>query len=340
MVTGKSVLGSKTGAGLSIVITSYDPRRREYVERAIHSLCAQKSQSFNLILVIEKDRELYEYFRKYLKTTGLANSDVVFNDSLAGISASRNLGIHCAQSDVVAVIDDDVLAPTGWVSGVLELFSNKDIAAATGPVIPLWEDKSLEWLRPEFHWLVGCSTWSDNTVLSETRNVWGANMAFRRAGLLATGGFSTQVGGMLGKRLHGEENELSIRLKRSNLGRIVFSPAMRIYHYVPRRRFNVRAIIRSSFDMGRTRILYENDLSALSGELSTVSRIVKDIFRSVLTFAREPRRTFSTFSLSMIVLFFAGLGYGYGIASKLHVMPAPLRGTVVARETSSTARVL
>lgn len=303
---------------LSVVVTSYDPRRVKNLKMLTESLAAQDCRSFETIFVIEKYSALCRIIENDAKAKGLTNVHIVFNTSNPGISGSRNIGITSSKSPIVSIVDDDVVLPRTWVEHVIELFKDQRVVAATGPVLPRWEDESMKWIPPELHWLFGCSSWSNRRDMSEVRNVWGANMAFRRVDLVRIGGFSSRVGGIYGKRLHGEENELSLRLRESSKGKIMFSPWMKVDHCIPRRRLNIRMILRSSYDIGRTRRLYSENKALLAEEIGVSRRVIEHgIGVSLLTLPFRPRKSISVLSLAVIVLLFAGLGYASGMAGKV-----------------------
>ncbi len=298
---------------LSIVVTTYRITRLRYVESLITSLAGQDYTHFELIFVVEKEHALLRAIEHFANAQGLHAVKLIFNSDEPGISGSRNKGIKASEGRVVAIVDDDVILPPHWCSAIIKLFDDSSIAAATGPVMPLWEDESVSWLPPQLHWLVGCSSWSQNKSMTETRNVWGANMAFRRTAILSVSGFSAGIGGILGKRLHGEENELSLRINRRNLGRIIFAPQISLQHQIPRSRLEIPLVLRSSYDMGRTRRLYSNHLDQLSIERSVAFSIIKDGL--VLPLFRLPtkrKKVFDIMFISAVALFATGMGYVFG----------------------------
>ena len=91
---------------LSIIITTYDLRRRRHLEQVIASLESQNVKDFEFILVVEHSHEMYRYFVAYLKESNLRLSSVIFVGARRGISASRNAGIASAHSEIVAKLDE------------------------------------------------------------------------------------------------------------------------------------------------------------------------------------------------------------------------------------------
>lgn len=57
--------------------------------------------------------------------------------ALNGLSRARNIGTRATQARIIAYLDDDMIPHTGWLRSLLEEFSDKDVVAATGPVLAL-----------------------------------------------------------------------------------------------------------------------------------------------------------------------------------------------------------
>ena len=53
-----------------------------------------------------------------------------------GASWGRRFGALAAKNEIVAYIDDDVVVGPGWLDGLLEPFTNPEVAAVTGLVMP------------------------------------------------------------------------------------------------------------------------------------------------------------------------------------------------------------
>jgi glycosyltransferase involved in cell wall biosynthesis len=122
-----------------------------------------------------------------------------------GLSRARNAGLRECRTDLVAFTDDDVLVHPAWTGRVASAFADDRVAAMTGLVLPASLDSEAEWL---FETAFGGFSQGyrpfDTTrrFLDATRGigapVWrlgaGANMAFRRADLVAAGAFDERLG--------------------------------------------------------------------------------------------------------------------------------------------------
>jgi glycosyltransferase involved in cell wall biosynthesis len=318
MIVQESLLEESPRDELSIIVTTYDIKRIANLRNLIDSLAIQTFKSFELVLVIEKSRELCELMSVYTKSKGLLNTKIIFNDKQPGISGSRNIGISFSHGGIVCIVDDDVILPEKWCEGVKLAFEELDPGALTGPVIPLWADNSISWLPKELHWILGCSSWFERKTICQIRNVWGANMAFRRYALLKAGGFSSSFGGMHGKRLHGEEVDLCLRISQNKLGKIFFVPSLAVRHTIYKNRLSPRFVMRSSFDMGRTRAvlkkMYGSDSTFLEQEMKLIIKIIHaGIILPFVRVGSKPKESLNIFFLSSIVLLSACIGYVLGL---------------------------
>jgi GT2 family glycosyltransferase len=131
-----------------------------------------------------------------------------------GLSASQNAGVRAANTEVVAIVDDDCVPAADWVQVIERLF-----AAASGPmlltgrVLPLPADgdrvaalstrqsmNRVEWRRPPMPWHIGT----------------GGNFAVTRQAFLTAGGNDERLGtGAPGRG--GNDLDLFYRLLRSGV---------------------------------------------------------------------------------------------------------------------------
>jgi hypothetical protein len=101
----------------------------------------------------------------------------------------------------------------------------------------MFEGRRPRWLPEEFQWVVGCSYRGQPERPSPVRNLIGCNMSFRRETLECSGGFAGGLGRVGADRLGCEETELCIRLgSQAPGGVILYDPAARVGHRVPRER--------------------------------------------------------------------------------------------------------
>ena len=147
-------------------------------------------------------------------------ADRVVRCDLPGLSRARNAGLREARHDVVLFTDDDCAPDPGWVEGLLAALAEPGAAVATGAVAP-----------------VGGGFLSGLTAAEPERQTYpvrgnprghGASMAFRRADLLAVGGFDEALGA--GAPLRAADDwDVFFRLLRRG-GALVYTPAAVVRH--------------------------------------------------------------------------------------------------------------
>ncbi len=303
---------------LSIIITSYTTERLGDIYELLESIKAQTYSNLETIFIAERSVELLDKVRAYASENDVPNLKVIFNHGEPGLSAARNLGIKEAKGDIIAFIDDDALPFPDWAEEMVKTYEDKSVIGTTGSAFPLWQDESTaSWFPEEFYWIIGCTAWCNWNKPREVRNVWGMNMSFKREAFDLAGTFSTAIGGIQGRRLHGEEDELSLRVKRQTRRCIVYNPTIRVKHRVYKRRLTSRFVARTSYWIGYTRHVLERlypegdeDKSLLSVEHQLLKRIFTRLFPNIVkTFFTSPIIAWRRLRVTITALTFVALGY-------------------------------
>ena len=302
---------------LSIIITSYTLDRLKDISELLDSIKAQTYDYTETILVVERSVELFSEVKRYAVEKTIPNVKVVFNYGEPGLSSARNLGIKEARGEIIAFIDDDALPFPDWAEEIVKTYDDDSVIATTGPVLPLWEGKSADWFPKEFDWILGGTDFSDMTEKQEVRNVWGMNMSFRKEAFDLAGTFSASIGGIQGQRLHGEEVELSLRIKRKTKRGIAYNPKVRVKHKMHEDRLTSRFTARSSYWIGYTKHMLkklypegDEGKNILSVEHQLLKHIFARFFPETLRgFFLNPVIAWHKLSVAFVALFFVALGY-------------------------------
>lgn len=307
---------------LSTVITSYTIDRVKDILELLDSIRAQTYNHTETILVIERSTELFNRIKQYAKEKAIPNVKVVFNRGEPGLSAARNLGVKEARGDIIAFIDDDALPSPNWAEETVMTYKDKSVIGVTGPILPLWKDEPMDWFPDELDWILSCAAFSGITTKSEIRNVFGANMSFRREAFDSSGLFLTHLGakggGETGKHeLVGDETEFSIRVKRRTGKHILYNPHIKAWHKVYKYRVTPPVIARRAYWEGYTKAMfnkcYRNSGSKeklLDVEYQLLGRILGRLLPGILMgFFKHPIIAWRKLSVTIIVLSFVALGY-------------------------------
>ncbi|HET7475679.1 MAG TPA: glycosyltransferase family 2 protein [Dermatophilaceae bacterium] len=252
-----------------MVVCTYTPDRLANLVRAVGSLDAQTLRPHEVIVVVDHNEELLRQV-----AAALPAAQLVASSGPRGLSGARNTGVRVATGDVVAFLDDDAHADRDWLSELTRHYADDSVIGVGGLVLPAWSIRPPTWFPPEFGWVVGCSYAGQPRHTSPVRNPIGANMSFRRAPLIAVGGFHNGMGRVGANQLGCEETEVAIRLAQRCPGsRILHEPAAVVHHHVPAERSRWRYFRRRCWAEGRSKAAVSRLLGrdrALASERSYV----------------------------------------------------------------------
>ncbi|MEM3191230.1 MAG: glycosyltransferase family 2 protein [Candidatus Parvarchaeota archaeon] len=302
---------------LSVVVTTYENGRLNDIDDLTKSIALQQESNFEVIFVVEGSRAYASRVESICRCHLASNWKVILNTEKPGISASRNIGVKNSGGSIVAFVDDDVLLPKQWAQTLVDSFSSSDVGAVTGGAWPLYMDTDASWLPSSLHWLIGSTDWYHQSRRSETRAVWGMNMAFRRFVFDRGLEFPERVGGVHGRNIHGEEQVISYRV-RTELGmKVVFDPNLVVLHKVYKFRLAPRQVWKNAFHMGRTRrmiqCLYDKK-DPLQIERSLIRRMAEEGFaKPLFELWFSPRRAVRTIYVTAFSFVAAALGYLSGL---------------------------
>jgi glucosyl-dolichyl phosphate glucuronosyltransferase len=201
---------------------------------AVHSVLSQASNgpSAEVIIVDNGSTDSTADFARSL-CSAFPDVKYLFEPSL-GLSHARNSGLHAAQGQYVAFLDDDAIANDGWLSQIPKAFETggEDIACVGGKVEPIWEKPRPTWLHDDLLSYVGALDYFHTPVrMSENTGPFGCNVILRRDVLLRTGGFSTALGRKGASLLSNEEFLIYRQLRELGFG-IYYDPKICIRHRV------------------------------------------------------------------------------------------------------------
>ncbi len=237
----------------------------------------------------------------------------------------------------------DALAFPDWAEQLVRSFSDETVVGLTGPALPLWVNQQNGWFPEEMYWILGCTGWLEANGQRDVRNVWGMNMAFRREAFKLAAGFSEDMGGVQGRRLHGEEVELSLRVRKETGGRIVYNPDVKVLHKV-QGRLSAKWISKTSYWTGYTRHAlkglskrYGSEDDFLSVERSLLGRIVKGLLpRTLVHLFVSPRRALQILWIVVMALSFVAVGY---FSHTLFSLMGDAKSLAIAKEGRQRGRL-
>jgi glycosyltransferase involved in cell wall biosynthesis len=220
---------------VSIVVPTSN--RAGYLEVALHSLAKQDPGVEYEVVVVDDGSED--------ETAGVARRAGVGYErhpSPRGPNAARNTGIAATQAPLIALVDDDIRAPSGWLGALVAGAGRHAWADALGGPIRA----SLEGPAPRACGLEQppITTLDLGDTDREAQFVWSANMAVRRSAIERVGGFDEHV------PIYGDEEEWIMRLHAGG-GRVAYVADAWLEHRRAGPDARLRSLARAEYRRGR-----------------------------------------------------------------------------------------
>ncbi len=160
-----------------------------------------------------------------------------------GLSVARNTGLAHATGDSIAFTDDDILVEPGWLAALARAFRDRPVDFLGGRVGPRWGATRPAWLpagqtRGEIWGAVALFDQGDRE--KPLGKPLGANMAFRRAPVVAAGGFREDLGRDKTSLKGQEVPELLERLRAAGGRGGWYVPDAVVQHWIPAERLTKR----------------------------------------------------------------------------------------------------
>ncbi len=199
-----------------------------------------------------------------------------------GLSHARNRGVKESRSPVVAFTDDDAILDTGWVSNLINAFNDTTVAAAGGPILPIFEELLPNWFDSSLLPLYSCRDRGGEIMdLEAGQFFYGTNMAIKKEIVIEVGGFLTGLG-RKGKRLLSDE-ELALFNEIEKAGyKKRYMPKCIVYHVISKERLRITWLMRRFYWLGRGEGIRRRDHARrvrASVKKKWIRRMIRDLVR-------------------------------------------------------------
>lgn len=275
---------------ISVIVCTYN--RSASLRNTLKSLCRQavpSGVSWEVVVVDNNSSDDTQgVIRNFTAVPGTSIRAV--REERQGLSQARNRGIAEARGRYLVFTDDDVLAPSGWVSVLNETFEKGGWDAIGGRVLLRYDRSMPRWLKPELWGFLACLDYGDEEMpLTDIeRPFFGANMAFCREVFEKVGGFDAGLGRKGKALVGGEEIDLFGRMLAAGL-RAVYQPRAAVDHVVDPGRLRKGYFRRLHYASGRTWGMRRDDLNGRTF-LGVPFFLFPQLMRSVGVFVSEGLR--------------------------------------------------
>ena len=226
---------------VSVVLPTRD--RASYLAVTLASLGAQDlEQPYEVIVVDDGSSD------ETPAVIDRAGARSIRNETPHGANAARNAGTRAAAADLIALVDDDIAAPPGWLRALVDgAARHPDAEAFGGPIRARFDGPAPGGCGRESPPITTLDLGPDDV---EAELVWSANMLFRRSAYERVGPFDE------GLPTGGDEEEWLRRL-RAEGGKVVYLAAAGLDHRRAGDDARLRSLMRSAYRRGRNMRAYD-----------------------------------------------------------------------------------
>jgi glucosyl-dolichyl phosphate glucuronosyltransferase len=182
-----------------------------------------------------------------------------FYEPMPGCLSGRHRGAKEARGEILAYLDDDVVLSASWFDGLINAFSNPEVALVGGPSLPEYEMEPPEWLQSLWHYDAdGRRTLFELSLIDsgpavrpeDPLYVLGLNFSIRKAVFERCGGFHPDIVPKALQRYQGDgETGLTVEVKAAGF-HALYNPQVAVQHVIPASRMTLESFERRSFFQG------------------------------------------------------------------------------------------
>jgi glycosyltransferase involved in cell wall biosynthesis len=198
-----------------------------------------------------------------------------------GKSFALNCALAHARGEILALTDDDVIPAPDWLARIVSDFREHDVTFVFGKVLPRWGAMP----PPELLGRRAQDIWGPLAIVDygDTPQAYapdctgqrlpiGANVAFAATAIRTVGGWRTDLGKVNNTLISGEDHEIFMRLRRSQLYAGFYDPQVTVRHFVSGSRLTRSYFRKWFFWHGKTEAMMLDDLF-LNLDMTRVPRV-------------------------------------------------------------------
>lgn len=215
---------------------------------ALQSLLAQDYSDQEIVVV---DNCSNDETAEVVESLALEDSRVRYlYEPQLGVNTARNRGCREARGDLLAFLDDDEVAPHGWLSRLVSVLGETGAGAVGGPYEPMWREPPPKWLIRSPCMQETLSFMDFGPERAPVDWLLGGNALYTRAALADANYFGVTVGRVGAKAVTGGGDiSVGARLRMQGYS-LWYEPSAVVYHKVPPERMRLSYVLRRAFWSG------------------------------------------------------------------------------------------
>ena len=218
----------------SVIIPTYD--RADFLSDALESVCAQQLSegAFEVLVIDNHPARTARAVVDSVKKPGVVPIRY-FHEPALGLHNARHRGAKEAEAEILVYIDDDVMAPAGWLEAALINFNDPVVAVVGGRVLPEWSGATPpDFARTDPGALSLLDLGDERLEMHWPQTAYGCNMAVRKTVLFDVKGFHPDAIGDKKKIWYRGDGETGFHRKIYDAGyRVIYEPQAALLHRIP-----------------------------------------------------------------------------------------------------------
>ncbi|MEE8574982.1 MAG: glycosyltransferase family 2 protein [Thermodesulfobacteriota bacterium] len=234
--------------------------RAGFLKKAIKSLEDQACDPdlFEIVVVDNRSTDSTKEVASELSKSSKVGIKYVYEGN-TGLSYARNAGIENSEGGIIAFLDDDATAVKGWVKAIIDIYDKDEFWVLGGPIEADWGAERPAWLSLILLKSLSVIDYGPEQKDLDYPREWigGGNTAYRREVFTRYGTFYSELGRKGKSLLSGEEIDLFDRMLKDKR-KMLYSPEMRIKHYIHAERLKKRWFMNRFYSQGRSEALSDH----------------------------------------------------------------------------------
>lgn len=247
---------SNSAFSLSVIVCTFN--RSRLLEKCLFSVVMQETPPGKRYELIVVDNNSTDDTSAIVSRLAHDHDHVLYvKEQNQGLSYARNKGAEVARGEYLAYLDDDSMAPEGYLKNLLAVLDKHRPDIVGGPIFPYYDSSRPPWFKDRYE----MRKFSDRSGFSTSCRVSGGNFVIRRGLLFQLGGFDVNLG-MKGNQIGmGEERAVLEDYRRRTPPedqKVFYSLECSVLHYVPPYKMKRSYMMKRSYQVGRVAARIKN----------------------------------------------------------------------------------